>query len=87
MFTGKLSFQGRNAQEMMIARLRGTPLMLRQVRPDLPANLEKALARSLATSPDDRFPTATEFAEALTVVAHGGDSGGAGGGLLGKLFK
>jgi len=85
MFTGKLPFQGRNAQEMMIARLRGTPLMLRQVRPDLPANLEKALARSLATSPDDRFPTATEFAAALTAVAHGGDSGG--GGLLGRLFK
>ena len=85
MFTGKLPFQGRNAQEMMIARLRGTPLMLRQVRPDLPANLEKALARSLATSPDDRFPTAMEFAEALTAVAHGGDSGG--GGLLGKLFR
>ncbi|PYO44224.1 MAG: serine/threonine protein kinase [Gemmatimonadetes bacterium] len=85
MFTGKLPFQGRNAQEMMIARLRGTPLTLRQVRPDLPANLEKALARSLATSPDDRFPTAMEFAEALTAVAHGDDRGG--GGLLGKLFK
>src|SRR5438034_3592992 len=25
MFTGKLPFQGRNAQEMMIARLRGQP--------------------------------------------------------------
>jgi len=85
MFTGKLPFQGRNAQEMMIARLRGTPLTLRQVRPDLPANLEKALARSLATSPDDRFPTAMQFAEALTAVAHGDDRGG--GGLLGKLFK
>src|SRR5437660_625811 len=85
MFTGKLPFQGRNAQEMMIARLRGTPLTPRQVRPDLPANLEKALARSLATSPDDRFPTAMEFAEALTAVAHGDDRGG--GGLLGKLFK
>jgi len=85
MFTGKLPFQGRNAQEMMIARLRGTPLMLRQVRPELPAKLEKALARSLATSPDDRFPTATAFAEALTAVGHGDDRGG--GGLLGKLFK
>ena len=85
MFTGKLPFQGRNAQEMMIARLRGTPLTLRQVRPDLPANLEKALARSLATSPDDRFPTAMQFAEALTAVAHGDDRGGRG--LLGKLFK
>src|SRR3989441_11868588 len=29
MFTGKLPFQGRNAQEMMIARLRGQPLKLR----------------------------------------------------------
>src|SRR5437660_8845765 len=85
MFTGKLPFQGRNAQEMMIARLRGAATPIRQVRPDLPANLEKALARSLATSPDDRFPTAMEFAEALTAVAHGDDRGG--GGLLGKLFK
>ncbi len=85
MFTGKLPFQGRNAQEMMIARLRGTPLMLRQLRPDLPANLEKALARSLAASADDRFPTAMEFAEALTAVAQGDERGG--GGLLGKLFK
>src|SRR5213596_3716738 len=85
MFTGRLPFQGRNAQEMMIARLRGTPLALRAVRPDLPANLEKTLARSLSANPDDRFPTATEFAAALTAVAHGGDSGG--GGLLGRLFK
>src|SRR5213076_342529 len=36
MFTGKLPFHGRNAQEMMIARLRGRPLKLRQLRPDLP---------------------------------------------------
>src|SRR6266480_128017 len=35
MFTGKLPFQGRNAQEMMIARLRGQPQKLRQVRADL----------------------------------------------------
>ncbi len=85
MFTGKLPFQGRNAQEMMIARLRGTPLTLRAVRPDLPANLEKALARSLSANPDDRFPTAIEFAAALTAVAQGDDSGG--GGLLRKFFK
>src|SRR5438093_6426790 len=36
MFTGKLPFRGRNAQEMMIARLRGQPQKLRQVRADLP---------------------------------------------------
>src|SRR5207245_8479326 len=34
MFTGRLPFQGRNAQEMMIPRLRDQPLKLRQLRPD-----------------------------------------------------
>src|SRR5437667_7768662 len=33
MFTGKLPFQGRNAQEMMIARLRSQPMPIRQYRP------------------------------------------------------
>ena len=79
MFTGKLPFQGRNAQEMMIARLRGTATPIRQVRQDLPPHLEKALARALATNPDDRFTTTLEFAAALT--ADGGPSG------LGKLFR
>jgi len=78
MFSGKLPFQGRNAQEMMIARLRGQPLPLRQFRPDLPPPLEKALARAMATAPDDRYATALEFAEALTAQASPG-------GVFGKL--
>jgi len=69
MFSGKLPFQGRNAQEMMIARLRGQPLPLRQFRPDLPAALEKALARAMATNPDQRYATALEFAAALAAHA------------------
>ncbi|HXQ29880.1 MAG TPA: serine/threonine-protein kinase [Gemmatimonadales bacterium] len=77
MFTGKLPFQGRNAQEMMIARLRGEPVPLRQLRPDLPVTLEKALARAMATSPEARFATTLEFAEALSAPASGG--------ILGKL--
>src|SRR2546430_16797557 len=78
MFSGKLPFQGRNAQEMMIARLRGQPLPLRHFRPDLPPTLEKALARAMATAPDDRYATALEFAEALTAQASPG-------GVFGKL--
>jgi serine/threonine-protein kinase len=83
MFTGKLPFQGRNAQEMMIARLRGTPTPIRSLRPELPTSLEKAIARSLETSPENRFATTLEFSDALTE----GDSsgGGGGGGLFGKL--
>jgi serine/threonine protein kinase len=65
MFTGKLPFQGKNAQEMMIARLKGQPMPVRQVRPDLPAALEQALLKAMAPSPDDRYATALEFAAAL----------------------
>jgi len=82
MFTGKLPFQGRNAQEMMIARLRGSPTPIRSVRPDLPVGLEKAISKALETNPDNRFPTTLAFAEAM---AEGESSGGGGGGLFGKL--
>src|SRR3954467_1157902 len=76
MFTGKLPFQGRNAQEMMIARLRSQPVPIRQLRADVPENVEKALTKALQTSPDDRFSTAIEFSEALTGSASA--SGGPG---------
>jgi len=72
MFTGKLPFQGRNAQEMMIARLRGQPLKLRQLRPDAAEGVEKALARAMESSPDARYDTALQFAEALTASNEGG---------------
>jgi len=80
MFTGKLPFQGRNAQEMMIARLRSQPIAIRTLRPDVPDAVEKALIKALQTSPDDRFTTAIEFAEALT-----GAAPSSGTGFLGKL--
>jgi len=82
LFTGKLPFKGRNAQEMMIARLRGSPMPLRQVRSDVPASLEKALAKAMETNPDNRYPTALDFAEALAATA---EAGQAGGGLLGRI--
>ncbi len=84
MFTGKLPFQGRNAQEMMIARLRSQPIPIRQYRPDVPDAVEKALTKALQTNPDDRFTTAIEFSEALTGGA-GGGSAASSGGLFGKL--
>jgi eukaryotic-like serine/threonine-protein kinase len=80
MFTGKLPFQGRNAQEMMIARLRSQPIAIRTLRPDVLDAVEKALTKALQTNPDDRFATAIEFAEALT-----GSGQSSGGGFLGKL--
>src|SRR5216684_2501588 len=72
MFTGKLPFQGRNAQEMMIARLRGQPLKLRQLRPDLPEGLDRTLHRALESNPDARYNTALEYADALGASSQGG---------------
>ncbi len=65
MLTGKLPFQGRNAQEMMIARLRGQPTPLRRYRPDLSPKLEKALMQSMDANPDNRYADAQQFGLAL----------------------
>ncbi len=69
MFTGQLPFSGRTPQEQMLARLRGQPTPLRQVRSDLPPALEAALTRSLQSEPGDRFATAREFGLALLETA------------------
>ncbi|HWA57725.1 MAG TPA: protein kinase [Gemmatimonadales bacterium] len=65
MFTGQLPFQGRSAQEMMIARLRGKPKTLREVKSDLPARLEQVLGKAMSLDPADRYATMTAFADAL----------------------
>lgn len=79
MFTGQLPFQGRSAQEMMIARLRGNAMPLRQAKPELPAKLESVIAKSLDADPEKRWETMAAFAEAL--------SGIGGGTMFNKLFK
>lgn len=65
MFTARLPFSGKSAQDVMIARLRGTPTPVRQFRPELSEALESALERSMAVDPKKRFPTAPEFAAAV----------------------
>jgi serine/threonine protein kinase len=86
MLTGKLPFEGRTQQEMMIARLRNDPILLRQRRPgmDFPEAVEKVLNKAMARNPDDRYATTLEFAADLKVAAAGGDAGG--GGMLGKIL-
>ena len=85
MLTGKLPFQGRTQQEMMIARLRSDPIPIRRMRPDfdIPEGVEKVLNKAMARSPDDRYQTVTEFGDALAAGAGGVPAES---GLLGKLF-
>jgi serine/threonine protein kinase len=85
MLTGKLPFQGRTQQEMMIARLRSDPVPIRRMRPelDIPEAVEKTLNKAMARNPDDRYQTVVEFADALGMAAGGVPAES---GLLGKLF-
>jgi serine/threonine protein kinase len=90
MLTGRLPFQGRTQQEMVIARLRSEPIPLRETRPDLelPSLVEQVLVKAMQRFPDDRYQTAIEFANAFAAASRGGGppSEPPNDGLLGKLF-
>lgn len=89
MLTGKLPFQGKTQQELMIARLRSEPTPLRKMRPDLdfPEAVEKVLLKAMARNPDERYQNTIEFAEAFTAAAGESQKGSAANDrLLGKLF-
>jgi serine/threonine-protein kinase len=79
LFTGQLPFAGKSAQETMIARLRGSPAKLRDLRPDLPAKLDAVIQRCLAIDPVERFQSMEELAHGFEgVVATG---------VFGRLFR
>lgn len=89
MLTGKLPFQGRTQQEMMIARLRSEPTPLRKVRPDLdlPESIERVLTRSMERNPEDRYQTTVELADAFVAAANERRARPPSeGGLFGRLF-
>ena len=69
MLTGKLPWEGRNAQEMMVARLRQEPIPARTRRPELPHGVDAVLLRGAARAPEDRYASAPEFARALRQAA------------------
>jgi serine/threonine protein kinase len=86
MLTGKLPFVGRTQQEIMIARLRSEPTLIRAARPDLDISpaVEKVIAKSMEREPADRYQSAPEFASALSDAA---GSGRTGGGVLDRILR
>jgi serine/threonine protein kinase len=79
LFTGQLPFTGKSAQETMIARLRGAPLRLREVRGDLPAKLEAVISKSLSVDPAERYGSMSELAFAFESTTTTG--------VLGRFFR
>ncbi len=65
MLTGRLPFPGTNAGQILMAHLSTPPPDPRQFAPDLPANAASAILRALAKKPEERFDSATAFADML----------------------
>jgi eukaryotic-like serine/threonine-protein kinase len=65
MLSGEAPFADLNPREMLTARLTLPPLPLSLVRKDVPAGLERIIARCLAIDPADRPQTAAELVELL----------------------
>ena len=79
MFTGSLPFGGKNPQDMMLARLKGEPLRVRALRPELPPQLETVIGRALEREPAERFQSMEELGAAFASVT--GTTG-----VFGRLF-
>jgi serine/threonine-protein kinase len=89
MLTGKLPFDGRTQQEIMIARLKGDPIPIRTKRPDLniPVGVEKVLAKALARDAEGRYAGTLEFGDAFGRAAAGEDIEEGGGGIMARFLK
>ncbi|HVL99997.1 MAG TPA: serine/threonine-protein kinase, partial [Egibacteraceae bacterium] len=70
--TARRPFAGASPMETAALRLRTDPPPLRSVRPELPEDLAAAIERALARRPENRFPSAADFADALARFADSG---------------
>jgi serine/threonine-protein kinase len=58
-------FTARAAHMVIAAKLSGTPRSVRDIRREIPALLDAAIAKALARNPQDRFASARAFGAAL----------------------
>jgi serine/threonine protein kinase len=65
MLTGEPPYTGPSLREVISRILRAPVPSARQLRPDVPDAVERAIARAIAKSAAERFPTMQEFAAAL----------------------
>ena len=65
MLAGEPPFSGGGARATLARQVTETPRPLRELRPDVPAAVEAAVARALAKDPAHRWPSVSAFAAAL----------------------
>src|SRR5687767_1155412 len=70
LLTGELPFRHDDGRVDNVRKISTPPPSIRLKRKDIPEALDRAIARGLAGSPNERFSSATEFAHALSAAAH-----------------
>ena len=69
LIAGVPPFQGATAESVLRQHMIEPPRPLTSLRPDVPPELEHAVAKALAKVPGDRWPSGAAFAAALTLGA------------------
>jgi serine/threonine-protein kinase len=65
LLTGDLPFAANNTPAMLMKHINQDPRPIRELRPDISPGLERAIERAMAKKPDQRWPDANGFREAL----------------------
>jgi serine/threonine protein kinase/predicted esterase len=68
MLAGRRPFRGDDVEAIVEGILSAEPESLRELRPDVPADVDALVARCLARDPRDRFASTTELTEALREI-------------------
>ncbi len=69
MLAGEPPYTGPTAQSLIAKRLSGHIPSVTQVRPSVSPSIDYTIQKALANNPADRYPTAAEFARALSSTA------------------
>ncbi len=66
MVCGELPFSATNTPAMLMKHLNQPPRPIRELRPDLPAGLQYAIQCAIEKKPDQRWPNAAAFRDAIS---------------------
>ena len=69
MLTGRVPFSDSSAARVLVAHLTKEPPPPSSIRADLPVGVSEAILRALAKEPENRYPSATAFVDALRMAS------------------
>src|SRR5690349_8595794 len=65
MLTGRVPFEAGNSMALLLKHVTERPKPIAELRPDAPRGLRETIERAMTKAPEDRWPTAAAFREAL----------------------